>query len=145
MALTFEDLTAIQELIASYAEFIDDGNIEGYLNNFTPDGVFENRRGKIEGREAIREFVAPILEANRTDSRPRMRHVMGFPVIRGDGDRATARTYVMIPRLDEDGEIRVPMVGTYRDDIVKVDGQWYFKTRSIMMDMTSQSHLARQD
>jgi len=144
MPLTFEDLTAVQELIASYAEFIDEGNIEGYLNNFTPTGVFENRRGKIEGRDAIREFVAPILEANRTASRATMRHVMGFPVIRGDGDRCTARTYVMIPRMDEDGEVRVPMVGTYRDDIVKVDGRWYFEKRSIMMDMTSSSHLARQ-
>jgi hypothetical protein len=50
----------------------------------------------------------------------------------------------MIPRMDEDGEVRIPMVGTYRDDIVKVDGRWYFEKRSIMMDMTSSSHLARQ-
>ncbi len=145
MPLSFEDLTAVQELIASYAESIDEGNIEGYLNNFTPNGVFENRRGKIEGRDAIREFVAPILEANRTASRATMRHVMGYPVIRGEGDRCTARTYVIIPRLDEDGEISIPMVGTYRDDIVKVDGRWYFEKRSIFMDMTSKPHLARRN
>jgi SnoaL-like domain len=137
MPLTFEDLTAVQELIASYAEYIDEGNLEGYLNNFAPNGVFESSRGKIEGRDAIRDFVAPLLEANRTASRATMRHFMGFPVIRGDGDRCTARTYVMIPRMDADGEVRIPTVGTYRDDIVKIDGRWYFEKRSIVMDMTS--------
>jgi hypothetical protein len=62
---------------------------------------------------------------------------MGFPVIRGDGDRCTARTYVIIPRQDKDGEIRIHMVGTYRDDIVKIGGRWYFEKRSVLMDLMS--------
>lgn len=83
------------------------------------------------------------MEDARAGRRSALRHVMGLPVIRGDGDRCTARTYVMIPRMGEDGEISIPMVGTYRDDIVKIDGEWYFQKRSIFMDMTARSHLER--
>jgi ketosteroid isomerase-like protein len=137
MPLSFEDLTAVQELIASYAEYIDEGNLDGYVNNFAPDGVFESRAGRVEGRDAIRAFVQSIFTANRAGPTSLLRHVMGFPVIRGGGDRCTARTYVIIPRRDEDGEIRIPMVGTYRDDIVKIGGRWYFEKRSILMDLMS--------
>ncbi|HEX5367848.1 MAG TPA: nuclear transport factor 2 family protein, partial [Dehalococcoidia bacterium] len=116
-------------------------DLDGYLNNFAPDGEFENERGTIKGREAIGAWVGSIMGVDRVSG---MRHFLGLPVIRGDAERCTARTYVMIPRRGDDGEISVTMVGTYRDDIVKIDGEWYFQKRSIFMDMTSESHLKRR-
>jgi hypothetical protein len=64
---------------------------------------------------------------------------MGIPLIRSDGDRCRAETYVMIPGGTGDGQIKVAMVGTYKDEIVKVDGRWRFAVRHIRMALTSPS------
>jgi uncharacterized protein (TIGR02246 family) len=140
MAMSPQSMAEVQQLIAGYAEYVDEGDLEGYANQFTEDGVFENRSGRLEGREAIREWVATLIEAGRVGGKSSLRHVLGLPVIRGDDQQCTARTYVMIPGMDESGEVGLPMVGTYRDAIVKIDGKWYFRERSIVMDLSSESH-----
>jgi len=140
MSMSPQSMAEVQQLIAGYAEYVDEGDLDGYANQFTEDGVFENRGGRLEGREAIREWVASLIEAGRVGSKSSLRHVLGLPVIRGDDQQCTARTYVMIPGMTESGDVELPMVGTYRDTIVKVDGRWYFKQRSIVMDLTSASH-----
>jgi len=63
--------------------------------------------------------------------------VLGLPVIRGDGQRCTSRTYVVIPRHMESGEISTRLVGTYKDDIVKQDGRWLIEKRVIDLDFVA--------
>jgi len=62
-----------------------------------------------------------------------------MPVIQGDGEQATARTYVTIPRHLDSGEIAIRFVGTYFDDCVKVDGTWLFAKRVIDIDFVGAS------
>ncbi|HEX5369121.1 MAG TPA: nuclear transport factor 2 family protein, partial [Dehalococcoidia bacterium] len=71
MTMTPEDLAAVQQLIARYAECLDERDLDGYLNNFAPDGEFENERGTIKGREAIGAWVGSIMGVDRVSG---MRH-----------------------------------------------------------------------
>jgi uncharacterized protein (TIGR02246 family) len=141
--ISAEDRVAVMNLIADYAFRLDNADLDGYVDNFTPDGVFDGGGGRIEGRGAIREYVGGLL-ANRPPGTPRgLRHIMGVPSIQsggeGDGERCRAQTYVMIPGSTDDGQIRVAMVGMYTDDIVKADGRWRFAVRHIRMALTSPS------
>src|SRR5690606_33756419 len=112
-------------------------DLDGYVENFAPDGVFDGSGGRVEGREAIREYVGGLLANRGPGATGTMRHIMGIPRIQGDGERCRAETYVMIPQGTEDGRIRIAMTGTYTDDIVKVDGRWRFAVRHIRMALTS--------
>ena len=63
--------------------------------------------------------------------------MLGLPVVRGDGQRGTARTYVVIPRQMETGEISTRLVGTYKDNVVKQDGRWLIEKRVIDLDFVA--------
>ena len=53
--LSADDRLDIMDLIARYAYTLDSGDLDGYVNNFAPDGVlFEQHQGQV----AIREYVA---------------------------------------------------------------------------------------
>lgn len=59
MPLSPQDVAAVQQLIARYAECIDEDDLEGYVNNFAPDGEFENRRGTwLAGMRSVSGWVS---------------------------------------------------------------------------------------
>jgi hypothetical protein len=68
-----------------------------------------------------------------------VKHVLGLPVIRGDGERATARTYVVIPRIMPTGVISTRFIGTYKDDVVKQAGRWLLARRVIALELTAKA------
>jgi uncharacterized protein (TIGR02246 family) len=136
--LSTEDRLAIQDLVARYAECVDTGDAGGYASLFTPDGVVQHSGGTVQGREAIFAWVASLAKENRVGPESRVKHVLGLPVIRGDGSRATSRTYLLLPRMMDTGEISTRMAGTYRDEVVKHEGAWLFAKRVIDIDFVAQ-------
>jgi hypothetical protein len=104
---------------------------------FTADGVVEHSAGSVRGRGEIEAWVAGLVAENRVGKASKLKHVMGLPVIRGDGERATARTYVTIPRHMDSGEIVIRLAGTYFDDCVKVGGEWLIAKRVIELDFVA--------
>ena len=130
-----QDHVAVIYTIAEYAFRLDSGDLDGYVDCFAPDGVFDSTSGRFEGRQAIRDYVGKLLAARNPAPGGGMRHVMGMPSITGHGERCHAVTYATI--LAQAGDrIQVRMVGTYTDDIVKVDGRWRFAVRHIRMALT---------
>src|SRR5262252_4553359 len=126
--LTAEDRLDIMDLIARYAHTLDSGDLDGYVNNFAPDGVlFENHRG----REAIREYVAMLMREGRAGPLPNgevaHRHFVGAPTIDGADDRATVHSYLLWVNMGSDPP--VSSSGEYVDECVKLDGRWYFQSR----------------
>src|ERR1700704_2401971 len=93
--LSADDRLAIMDLIARYAYTLDSGDLDGYANNFAPDGLlFEKHRG----RAAIKEFVASLQREGRAGPLPNgdvaYRHFVGSPVIDGANDRAIVHSYL---------------------------------------------------
>jgi ketosteroid isomerase-like protein len=137
MALSTQDRLDVMDLVARYAECVDTGDAAGYAALFTPDGVVEHSAGSVRGRDAIQAWVAELVAGGRVGKDSKLKHIMGLPVIRGDGDHATSRVYVTIPRLMDSGEIAIRLAGTYFDDCVKVDGTWLFAKRVIELDLVA--------
>jgi hypothetical protein len=137
--MSAEDKLAVIDLIADYAFRVDSGDVEGYINNFAPDGVFDTSNGPLEGRDAIRAYVAHLVEIGQVGGGPgTRRHFMGIPAIHGDSERCTAKTYILWPASNADGVgAQVVRVGAYTDDIVKVNGAWKFARRHIETDLAN--------
>jgi uncharacterized protein (TIGR02246 family) len=135
--MSIEDRLEVRDLLARYAECVDTADVEGYADLFLPDGVVHHSGGSVEGRIAIRDWVAGLEKEGRIGPSSNLKHFLGLPVIRGDGQRCTARTYVLIPRLMETGEISTRLAGTYKDEIVKQDGRWKIEKRLIDLDFVA--------
>lgn len=127
--LNAEDRLDIMDLIARYAHTLDTGDLDGYVNNFAPDGVlFEQHRG----REQIRAYVADLMRRGRAGPLPSgdvaLRHFAGAPTIAGGDGRATVHSYLLWINMGSDPPISA--AAEYLDECVKLaDGRWYFLSR----------------
>jgi hypothetical protein len=135
--MTPEDRLEVIDLIARYAECVDEADVDGYAALFTSDAVVQHSAGTVRGRDQIREWVAGLAREDRIGPNSSLKHFLGLPVIRGDGQRCTARTYVLIPRMMEAGDISTRLAGAYRDEIVKHEGVWLFARRVIDLDFAA--------
>lgn len=133
-----EDRALIADLMGRYFFAMDWHDADGYAACFTEDGVLDYAGGVIEGRDAIREgakqFHAAIGDIfKREDGSPALlRHVLDQMVIELDGDTATTKAFWW--EMTDGGPGRTPALqsyGTFVDEVVKSDGQWLFKRRTI--------------
>jgi hypothetical protein len=118
------------DLIARYAYTLDSGDLDGYVNNFAPDGVlFDQHRG----RAAIRDYVAMLMRQGRAGPLPNgdvaHRHFVGSPVIDGSGDRAIVHSYLLWVHMGSDPPVSA--AAEYTDEVTKLDGRWYFASRTL--------------
>jgi hypothetical protein len=126
--LTAEDRLDIMDLIARYAYTLDNGDLDGYVNNFAPDGVlFEHHHGRVQ----IREYVGHLMGEGRAGPLPSgdvaYRHFAGSPVIDGHDQHATVYSYLLWVNMGS--EPPVSAAAEYTDECVKLDGRWYFQSR----------------
>jgi len=120
------DKDQIRELLARYCFALDAGNFEKMAALFTPDGVWETAFGTGTGRAGI------VAQANSiaTGPRPRRIHLTTNIVIDLDGDTAMAQSNWALIQNTPAGPA-IGSGGAYADRLVKVDGQWFFKHRTI--------------
>ena len=127
--LSAEDRTAIVGLMALQNHLLDDWDIEGFVSNFTPDGVFETVLGHCEGQDEIRAHFGRL--GARRQSGGKSRHFVGGSAIEGDSGRCTVRTNSFRVHESESGELGVGGFSEYQDVVVKVDGRWLFERRHV--------------
>lgn len=149
-----EDYIAIEQLLMRYAVAFNTDDADAYVGTFAPDGELQLIRqegeepfaGPFKGRDALRSQWFPDHPGPNTP-RPEfrrfgaMRHVTTNPLIEVDGDTATVEAIFMevvsnganIPPGSNPPTIWA--MGRYMDDLVKIDGQWYFSRRTVITDM----------
>src|SRR5205085_5103778 len=126
------DRLDIMDLIARYASTLDAGDLDGYVNNFAPDGVLFERH---QGREQIREYVAMLMREGRAgplaNGDVAYRHFVGSPTINvgGSSDRANVHSYLLW--INMGSEPPVSSAAEYIDECVKIDGEWLFASRKL--------------
>jgi uncharacterized protein (TIGR02246 family) len=120
------DKDAIRELLAEYCFALDADRFEDMAALFTPDGVWETAFGTGTGRTGIVAQARSIA----TGPRPRRVHLTTNIVIQLDGDTATARSNWTLVQNSAGGPT-IGSGGAYSDRLVKVDGRWFFKHRTI--------------
>ena len=134
-----EDRALIEDLQARYLFAFDFGDPEGYAGTFAPDGVLNFGWGDYKGREAIAKFISDSREdtararANPPPGeRPRIgRHIISNIVVKVDGNTARGVAYWTHMTSNETGYGAVDFFGHYEDEMVKIDGNWYFSRRHV--------------
>ncbi|HZK88617.1 MAG TPA: nuclear transport factor 2 family protein [Stellaceae bacterium] len=128
-----EEKDAIREVLAQYCFALDDGRFADMAACFAEDGTWRTFYGEATGRQAIAEFAAG-LRAHRpgqSSSRaPRAIHHVTNVVIALDGDSAKVRSNWTTVQNSPEGP-KIGSGGAYDDDMVKVDGRWLFRYRTI--------------
>ncbi len=126
------DQLAIQNLFSRYMWALDGGDVEGILACFAPDGALESPAvGRYAGHDGIREFATRFSKFRERGAQ--MRHMISNIVTEVDGDRATAKCYLVV-FITQNEASRLLGPGRYDCRIKKVGGEWLFDNRLVVMD-----------
>jgi hypothetical protein len=121
MGCDCDDLRGILALLAANAMHNDLAEWDAYGALFTDDAVLHCFGRDYVGREEVVAFTA---------RRHMGKHMLSTPLIEIDGDTAKVsvdHAFYRYPDLALFG------VGVYKDDLLKVDGQWKFARREVIV------------
>jgi 3-phenylpropionate/cinnamic acid dioxygenase small subunit len=126
---------AIQNLIATYAELVDDGDFAG-LGALLAGATFTGSGAPVSGPEAIEKMFRDMLIVY-DDGTPRTRHVTTNVAIEVDAeaDTAVSRSYFTVLQALPDLALQPIVSGRYRDRFERRDGQWRFAERRVRVDL----------
>jgi ketosteroid isomerase-like protein len=127
-----DDSEGARQLLSRYCYALDRGNLEDLGPLFHRDAVFSvsfEGGQQHTGRETIQAWYERFFQ-QRPGQYRHMRHKIFEPLLTVNGNAATASTYFDADSVEEDGSVRV-VAGRYDDTLVKEQGQWFFKERSI--------------
>jgi ketosteroid isomerase-like protein len=127
----------IENLIFSYAGFVDDGDLEGVATLLADctigvDGV----PGGLRGREKILELLTSTIRIHE-DGTPRTKHVTTNVQIEVDeaAGTATSRSYFTVLQAVSGFGLQPIVAGYYRDRFARVDDRWRFVERRYTTDL----------
>ena len=131
---TLLDRIQIEDMLIKYYVDISAGSGHDLAQNFTEDAVFDVNGMIAKGREAISKMYGGLDEENAHIG-SRLHMLLNNPIISVDGDTATVWA-IWSGILNEDINKPPVMVDQGREysELVKRDGQWYFKKRYITSD-----------
>jgi 3-phenylpropionate/cinnamic acid dioxygenase small subunit len=136
---------AIENLIAVYAELVDDGDFAG-LGRLLAGATFTGSDAPVSGRDAIEQMFRAMLIVY-DDGTPRTRHVTTNVVIDVDEESgaATSRAYFTVLQALPGLPLQPIVCGRYRDRFDRRDGQWRFAERRVRIDLAGDvsRHLRR--
>ena len=127
--LSPEDRVAIAELMGAYCHAIDLGRWDDLPEMFTSDCRldFGSLMGVFEGTDGVRRFADTLRGIGIF-----MRHFTTNIVVRGDGERARAESYVLAVTGAPGSSAQT--TGRYEDELVKVAGRWRIRVRRALLD-----------
>jgi ketosteroid isomerase-like protein len=129
------DARAIEHLVYAYAERIDAGDFEGVADLFRHGRLVPAPGASpLEGPAEVRSLYEATTRLH-DDGTPRTKHVTTNVVVEPDGDGATARSYFTVLQQTEVLPLQPVIAGRYRDAFHRVDGEWWFRRREILVDL----------
>jgi len=135
-----DDAREIENLLHTYAERIDAGDLEGVADLFAHGRIAGSadapRDQGIVGRDAV---LALYRGATRLyeDGTPRTKHVTSNSIIEigASGAAATARSYYTVFQQTDELPLQPIIAGRYHDSFHRVEGAWWFETRVMLVDL----------
>lgn len=124
--MSTDDLIEIQQLLARYAVTISQGDIEGLIGVFTPDGTY-SAFGDTYPLEEFPELVA---------AAPKGLFMTGTALVDIDGDKATGTQ----PLCFIDQTTHNMRIGYYKDTYVRTADGWRLRTRAMTFMRRSGAH-----
>ena len=136
---------AIEELLADYAEAIDDNALERWPGFFTDDGEYQiiTRESHEAGlpigilycdsRAMMEDRVLALRTANIYEPHS-YRHLLGRPRFATQSDGFATRSNFCVFRIAQDGDTVTFATGRYLDRIVEDGGVLRFRSRRVVLD-----------
>lgn len=131
-----DDRAAIEDLLADYADHIDDGDFAAVGALFA-DGRVCDGAGSVLATGA--DEVTALYEATTRrfpDGTPHTHHAVTNVAIRVRGDRADGRSRFTVHQVMTDGSLQAVITGGYRDTFERRDGAWRFTERRMQARLT---------
>lgn len=127
-----DDRTAINDLFVRYTTALDAGDVETIVGCFTEDGALESPAvGVYAGRTGIREFAERFARFHAGGAQ--LRHFISNLAVQVSGDTARATCY-LLNVITRDGKTELMAPGRYDCQLVKVEGEWLFQYRLVVLD-----------
>jgi hypothetical protein len=133
--VSIEDRFAIEDLFARYSWALDTGNPEALAMTFIPncrvvEEVFEDP-DIWEGRDGIRAMGRHYMNAVNFPGR---QHHLSMPIYEAKGDyHCNVKSFVFVTECRGEPPMELRFSGYYTDELVKLDGVWFFASRIIRL------------
>lgn len=133
-----EDSRQIENLIYQYAERIDGGDLEGVAQLFRMAEIVSTvhnvRRTGFDEVLQMYQLSCRLYEATGT---PLTKHLTTNVIIEVDenGMEAIARSYYTVIQATDSLPLQPIISGRYKDSFRKVDTQWRFASREMLVDL----------
>jgi ketosteroid isomerase-like protein len=127
------DREAIRHLLAQYTYAGDRGQIDDLAACFAEDGVLEFPGNSGTGPQGV---LKALTSGERNPAISFVRHHITNPLIKVDGDAATARSYFQV--FSNNGPDHA---GTYSDTLTRTPQGWRFTRRIVRIDWQADTSL----
>jgi 3-phenylpropionate/cinnamic acid dioxygenase small subunit len=125
---------AIENLIATYAELVDDGEFDA-VGRLLADATFAGSAGSVRGSDAIEQMLRENVIVH-DDGTPRTKHVTtNLDEVDEGAGTALARSYFTVLQALPDFPLQLIVSGRYLDRFERRDGQWRFAARRVRTDL----------
>jgi hypothetical protein len=120
----------ITTLLTAYNIAIDSGDVEGFLDTFAPDGIFDGVHGRFEGQVRLREFINRYWADDEFARLRGAQHWINNLQISVHDDIAICYCYGTVLSSGTSGN---QVMGTwhYNDQLIRIDGRWKFAVRYV--------------
>ena len=131
---------AIENLLHTYAERIDAGDLEAVADLFTHGRIATSENASpertFEGRAAVLALYRGSMRIY-DDGSPHTRHVTTNSIIEvAEGaNAASARSYYTVLQRTDSLPLQPIIAGHYHDTFQRIDGRWWFDTRIMFIDL----------
>lgn len=133
-----DDKDDISELLARYCFLLDDYRLTEFAALFASNGTWVSRNGTATGPQAIEQLLRGLVPVPGPGTR--RRHLTTNILIDLRGDAAAVRSYFLVVRDSAQGPA-IAVAGRYEDEVVRVEGRWFFQSRRLSHDIAGESGL----
>ncbi|KUH86469.1 MULTISPECIES: nuclear transport factor 2 family protein [unclassified Mycobacterium] len=129
----------IENLVYTYAERIDAGDLDGVAALFAHGRICGVEDGPpetvFEGTARVRQMYEMATRIH-DDGTPKTKHFTTNVRISVDEDAGTARgsAYYCVTQATPELPLQVIVTGHYRDTFHRIDGAWWFDSRTMYVD-----------
>ena len=132
-----DDSRLVENLIYTYAELLDDGDLIGVSK------LFENAQisapafaSNQVGSEEILKMYQDSCRIYDETGTPCTKHLTTNVIVEiDDGNTASARSYFTVIQATKDFPLQPIIAGRYHDLFEKMQGKWRFKSRVMQIDL----------
>lgn len=127
----------IENLIYTYAELIDAGQLEAVAELFREAEVHAPEVGgkPSVGFDAVLHTYRAATRIYPDTGTPKTRHLTTNVIVEVEGEQARARSCYTVLQATDELPLQAIIAGRYHDEFKKVDGQWRFSKRNMFVDM----------